>query len=77
MTINLSEEMIYKISCLAFGRKQELKQKRELVKNSIEVGKHNIRRKHMQLQAIEKSLAEAEEIHELFVELYEQITEGR
>ena len=73
MEINLSEEMIEKITCVSFGRLSDLKAKEEAVKNSMAVGETQIRRKHMQLKDIEKAKADAEEVHALFLELLEEV----
>ena len=73
MEINLSEEMIEKITCVSAGRLSDLKAKEEAVKNSMAVGETQIRRKHMQLKDIEKAKADAEEVHALFLELLEEV----
>lgn len=74
MEINLSEEMIEKIACVANGRINDLKSKEKLIKDSMAVGDTQIRRKHMQLKDIEKAKADAEEVHDLFLELLEEIS---
>ena len=73
MEINLSEEMIEKITYVSAGRLSDLKAKEEAVKNSMAVGETQIRRKHMQLKDIEKAKADAEEVHALFLELLEEV----
>lgn len=73
MEINLSAEMIEKITYVSAGRLNDLKEKEEAVKNSIWVGETQIRRKHMWLKDIEKAKAEAEEVHALFLELLEEV----
>ena len=73
MEINLSIEMIEKITCVSAGRISDLKAKEEAVKNSVAVGKTQIRRKHMQLKDIEKAKADAEEVHALFLDLLKAI----
>lgn len=73
MTINLSDEMIEKITCMVAGRLHDLKAKEDAVKNSIAVGETQIRRKHIQLKDIEKAKADAEEVHALFLELLEKV----
>lgn len=73
MRINLSTEMIEKITYVSAGRLSDLKAKEEFVKNSISVGETQIRRKHMQLKDIEKAKVDAEEVHALFLELLEEI----
>lgn len=74
MEINLSIEMIEKIACVSAGRLSDLKAKEETVKNSMAVGETQIKRKHMQLKDIEKAKADAEEVHDLFLELLEEIS---
>ena len=73
MKINLSEEMIEKITYVSAGRLSDLKAKEEAVKNSMAVGETQIRRKHMQLKDIEKAKADAEEVHALFLEMLEEV----
>ena len=73
MEINLSVEMIEKITFVSAGRISDLKAKEEAVKNSMAVGETQIRRKHMQLKDIEKAKADAEEVHALFLELLEEV----
>ena len=64
MEINLSNEMIYKITCVAFSNMQALKEKEERVKNSMAVGERQIARKHHLLKDIEKAKEDAKEVHE-------------
>lgn len=73
MNINLSAEMIEKITFVSAGRLSDLKAKEEAVKNSMAVGETQIRRKHMQLKDIEKAKSDAEEVHALFLELLEEV----
>ena len=73
MEINLSEEMIEKITYVSAGRLSDLKAKEEAVKNSMAVGETQIRRKRMQLKDIEKAKTDAEEVHALFLELLEEV----
>ena len=73
MEINLSVEMIEKITFVSAGRISDLKAKEDAVKNSMAVGETQIRRKHMQLKDIEKAKADAEEVHALFLELLEEV----
>ena len=73
MEINLSAEMIEKITYVSAGRLSDLKAKEEAVKNSMAVGQTQIRRKHMQLKDIEKAKADAEEVHALFLDLLKAI----
>ena len=73
MEINLSEEMIEKITYVSAGRLSDLKAKEEAVKNIMAVGETQIRRKRMQLKDIEKAKADAEEVHALFLGLLEEL----
>ena len=73
MEINLSEEMIEKITYVSAGRLSDLKEREETVKNSMAVGETQIRRKHMQLKDIEKAKEDAKEVHALFLELLEEV----
>lgn len=73
MQINLSDEMIEKITCVAAGRLGDLKAKEKAVKDSMAVGETQIRRKHIQLNDIKKATTDAEEVHALFLELLDQI----
>ena len=73
MEINLSVEMIEKITFVSAGRLSDLKAKEEAVKNSMAVGETQIRRKHMQLKDIEKAKSDAEEVHALFLDLLEEV----
>ena len=73
MEINLSVEMIEKITFVSAGRISDLKAKEDAVKNSMAVGETQIRRKHMQLKDIEKAKADAEEVHALFLEMLEEV----
>lgn len=73
MEINLSAEMIEKITFVSAGRISNLKAKEEAVKNSMAVGETQIKRKHMQLKDIEKAKADAEEVHALFLDLLKAI----
>ena len=73
MEINLSVEMIEKITCVSAGRSSDLKAQAEAVTDSMAVGQTQIRRKHMQLKDIEKAKVDAEEVHALFLELLEEV----
>lgn len=72
MEINLSEEMIEKITCVSFGRLQGLKEKEKNTKEWMAVGETQIKRKHMQLEEIKKAKADAEEVHDLFRSMMEE-----
>ena len=68
MVINLSEEMIEKVVCVAYGRIRSL----ELRKKEIERSRVIDRRKQQQLKDIDSAIEEAEEIHSMFIEFAEQ-----
>lgn len=73
MEINLSSEMIEKVTCVAFWRLNDLKARESIVKESIAVGKRQIARKKIILNDIEKAKEDAKEVHTLFLELLEQL----
>lgn len=75
MEINLSTEMLYKITCVAFGRLQALEKEEENVKDWMAVGERQIAKKHLMLKNIKEAQEDAKEVHKLFLELLEQ-TEG-
>lgn len=69
MGINLSDEMIYKVVCVATGRLRDLRQKEVAVKTEMTVGESQIRRKRNTLNAIEKAKTDAAEVYDLFSSL--------
>lgn len=69
MEINLSEEMIEKVMCVAFGRIRSL----ELRKREIERSRVTDRRKQQQLKDIDSAIEDAKEVHSLFAEFAESI----
>ena len=73
MEINLSKEMIEKITCVGFGRVQDLKQKEKETHERIAVGERQIARKHLLIKEIQKARADAEEVHELFLSMLEEL----
>ena len=73
MEINLSQEMIEKITCVAFGRVQDLKQKEKETHERIAVGERQIARKHLLIKDIQRARADAEEVHELFLSMLEEL----
>lgn len=72
MEINLSKEMIEKITCVAFGRLQDLKEKEKNTREWMAVGETQIKRKHMQLKEIANAKDDAEEVHSLFHNMMEE-----
>lgn len=73
MEINLSKEMIEKITCVAFGRVQDLKQKENEAHERIAVGERQIARKRLLIKDIQMARAEAEEVHEMFLSMLDEI----
>ena len=73
MEINLSQEMIEKITCVAFGRVQDLKQKEKETHERIAVGERQIARKHLLIKDIQSARADAEEVYELFLSMLEEL----
>ena len=71
MEINLSNEMIEKITCVAFGRIQDLKQKEKEANERLAVGERQIARKHLLIKEIQKARADAEDVHNLFLSMLE------
>lgn len=69
MEVNLSMEMIEKITKVAFGRIHDLKQKRSETEERLAVGDCNIRRKHLLLKEIDRAIEDAEDVHELFLSM--------
>lgn len=76
MNINLSEEMIEKITFVAFGRIHDLQEKEKAIKDSIAVGKTQIARKQNLLKTLKKAKEDANDVHSLFLELLNQIEEA-
>lgn len=72
MEINLSTEMIEKIVYVSAARLMDLKIKEKNIKDTIAIGETQIRRKQIHLKDIEKSKADAEDVHALFLELLEE-----
>lgn len=72
MEINLSAEMIEKITCVVFGRIHDLTEKEKAIKESIAVGETKIRQKRMQLKEIENAKTDAEEVYNLFSKIMEE-----
>ena len=73
MEINLSKEMIEKITCAAFGRFQDLRRKIEKTNSKEATTEREKAFKNLYLKDLNKALSESEEVHSLFLELLEQI----
>ena len=71
MEINLSNEMIEKITCVAFARVNQLRRNIE-EENSKEVSTEREKTvKRIYLKDLEKALSDAKEVHETFLEILE------
>ena len=73
MEINLSAEMIEKVTCTAWGRVRELNKKieeesKKEAKTEREQAKQNIL-----LNDLRKALEDAEEVHQLFISMLNEI----
>ena len=73
MEINLSVEMIEKITCTAWGRVRELKRKiEEESKKEVNTEREQARQ-NILLNDLKKALADAEEVHQLFISMLNDI----
>lgn len=73
MEINLSAEMIEKVTCTAWGRVSELKRKiEEVTKKRVKTEREQAR-KDLLLNNLRKALEDAEEVHQLFISLLNEI----
>ena len=75
MEINLSNEMIEKITRTAWARVRQLKRD---ISNEEQKESENYResaKKKIYLNDLRKSLSDAEDVHELFLELLNQLEE--
>lgn len=73
MEINLSEEMIEKIACVAFGRRQSLRKMIEEVEKRDTAGYRDEAIKRITLKDLNKALDDAEEVHSLFWGMMEEL----
>lgn len=73
MNINLSEEMIEKITCVAFGRVNHLKRTIEKESKVEVMTEREKARKRIVMKDLEKALEDAKEVHEMFLELLQQL----
>ena len=73
MEINLSEEMIEKITCTAWGRVRELKRKISEAETTETTNYREEAKKNILLKDLNKALADAEEVHELFIAMLNEI----
>ena len=73
MEINFSNEMIEKITCVANGRVRDLYAKIKEVNERDAITDREKARKNILLKDLNKALADAEEVHSLFFELFAEI----
>lgn len=73
MEINLSNEMIEKITRVAFGRKNSLRRKIDEVEAESTINYREEAKKKILLNDLNKALNDATEIHELFLEMMEEL----
>ena len=71
MTINLSEEMIEKITCVSFGRVRELGRKIEEAEQMEDSTQREHAKKMIYLKDLNKALKDAKEVHGVFLEMLE------
>lgn len=76
MEINLSNEMIEKITRVAFGRYQSLRRHIEEVEAEETTNHRENARKNILLKDLNRAKEDADEVHKLFLELLEQIEEA-
>ena len=67
MEMNLSYEMIEKITCTAWGRVRELKRKIEEVSKQEVSTEREQAKKTILLNDLNRALSDAEEVHQLFI----------
>lgn len=73
MEINLSAEMIEKVTCTAWGRVRELNRKiEEESKKEVKTEREQARQ-NILLNDLRKALADAEEVHQLFISMLNEI----
>lgn len=75
MEINLSEEMIEKITCTAWGRVRSLKRQINEAETMKTTNSREEVRKNILLKDLNKALTDAEEVHELFISMLNEIEE--
>lgn len=73
MEVNLSEEMIEKITCTAFMGRQTLRKQIEEVEAEEATTERAKAKKRIMLNDLRKALSGAEEVHALFLELLEEV----
>ena len=73
MEINLSYEMIEKVTCTAYARINELKKKIEKESQKEVATERALTRKNLLIKELKKSLSDAEEVHQLFISMLNQL----
>lgn len=73
MEINLSAEMIEKITCTAFMGRQTLRKQIEEVEAEEATTERAKAKKRILLNDLRKALSSAEEVHELFLAMLNEI----
>ena len=71
MEINLSNEMIEKITCVSFGRVRELRRKIEEVSKMEDSTQREHAKKTIYLKDLNRALEDAKEVHSTFLEMLE------
>ena len=71
MTINLSDEMIKKITCISFGRVRELRRKIKEAEQMENTTQRQATKKSIYLKDLNKALEDAKEVHNMFLEMLE------
>ena len=73
MDINLSDEMVEKIVCTAWGRAQSLKKTIMEQQKEEPTTQRGKARKNLLIKSLRESLQDAEEVHSTFLELLNQV----
>lgn len=73
MEINLSAEMIEKVTCTAWGRVRELKRKINEAETMETTNYREEAKKNILLKDLNKALVDAEEVHQLFISMLNEI----
>ena len=73
MTINLSAEMIEKVTCTAWGRIRELNRKIEEETKKETHTEREQARKNILLNDLKRARDDAEEVHQLFISMLNEI----
>ena len=71
MEINLSNEMIEKITCVSFWRVRDLRRKIEEASKMEDSTQREHAKKIIYLKDLNKALEDAKEVHSIFLEMLE------